>query len=511
MISTFNLHLDIREELGLTSDILEDIESSKYSICMENTRKEYIDEISAWLRSGTKQNVFWLRGIPGSGKSTIAQTVARHSEISPSLVSHICFRRENIRHYNIFQLIAYRLAVTNTKLAQRILVGARKPRPSLQDTFKNLILDPLIETKDSAVLSGTFIIILDALDEYGNGEAREPLLHLLGDDFASLPPNVRFLVTSRPEDDIFRALASHDHILVRELEHNSESSKHDVFLYLQTAMNKLVPQSTILSDEAWDRKIAKFAEAADGLFIWASVATRLIKRSTTPYAKICALADNEALLSLDSLYMQVLQTADIDWSDADTRQTFKHILTFVLSGNWTVTIHTIDMVLGLGGDSSKTLLSKLQSVLSVDEKVQLYHKTFADFLQNRAHADNSWYIDIPIDSLFIVKRLFTILELLHYNISGSLTSTSRTTHVDLPVHVRYAILHWDEHLFDAEFSEELHYLLHRFLSEHLLFWFEILSQLREFHRIAAPALRNALQWVKNKVNIMVLRRSLLMD
>ena len=44
--------------------------------CLKGTRKEVLWEIERWLAEEKNQRVFWLNGLAGTGKSTIAKTFA---------------------------------------------------------------------------------------------------------------------------------------------------------------------------------------------------------------------------------------------------------------------------------------------------------------------------------------------------------------------------------------------------------------------------------------------------
>ena len=47
--------------------------------CLRGTRKEVLQVIEHWLMGGHGQRIFWLNGLAGTGKSTIAQTIAQTS------------------------------------------------------------------------------------------------------------------------------------------------------------------------------------------------------------------------------------------------------------------------------------------------------------------------------------------------------------------------------------------------------------------------------------------------
>lgn len=466
---------------------------------MEETRTTLLSDIIDWTRSDSDKTVFWLRGIPGSGKSTVAQTIAQHPESQKILASHIFFKRENTRRHNILELVAYRIGALNKEAALQIASRLHRPRSTLHDSFVNLILEPLKEAEKSGNLQEPIVIILDALDEYGTSESRVPLMQLIKNEFSKLPRKVRFLITSRPEADLVRAMKSQEHINEIELEHNTESGRRDVSAYIAAEMKQLVPAKAS-QDGSWEEKMDIFSRAADGLFIWASVAIKLVRSSKKPYKKICDLAGSEAKLTLDELYRTALLAAELDWEDEEDRQLFSLLFALILPNRGSLTIELLDLLLGFEGDSSELTLFKLQSFISysVFGPVQLHHKTLADFLQAKERAPSEpWYIDMPRENLVLVEWCFLALKELYFDIYGLVAQSvdSELGIRDIPPHMRYAALYWIEHLRHIEISPEVLERLRAFLSEKLLFWFEILSLLKEFSRVASQALLQAINWV----------------
>ena len=61
--------------------------------CLRGTRKKVLWEIERWLTGEQEQRVFWLNGLAGTGKSTIAQTFAETSFADGKLgASFFCSR-----------------------------------------------------------------------------------------------------------------------------------------------------------------------------------------------------------------------------------------------------------------------------------------------------------------------------------------------------------------------------------------------------------------------------------
>ena len=61
--------------------------------CMKGTRRDVLSQIESWLMDKQDKRVFWLNGLAGTGKSTIAQTFAEMSFADGKLgASFFCLR-----------------------------------------------------------------------------------------------------------------------------------------------------------------------------------------------------------------------------------------------------------------------------------------------------------------------------------------------------------------------------------------------------------------------------------
>jgi hypothetical protein len=81
--------------------------------CLRGTRREVLLQLEDWLENEQGQRVFWLNGLAGTGKSTIAQTFAEITFAEGKLgASFFCSRdfedRSNIQA--IFPTLAFQLA-----------------------------------------------------------------------------------------------------------------------------------------------------------------------------------------------------------------------------------------------------------------------------------------------------------------------------------------------------------------------------------------------------------------
>lgn len=186
--------------------------------CHPGTRGAVMTEIIQWFAqplSDTAERVFWLHGVAGCGKSTIAQTIARRLRAQKRCVSFFfdTSRRADAGLKHLFATISRDLSDINNDWKAsliRTIKGSAKAISSstVKAQFENLIMKPAEDLEGI----GPVLIIIDALDESGSREEREALLKALA-HIIELPRHFRFLITSRPEPDIVNALG--DHVWVR--------------------------------------------------------------------------------------------------------------------------------------------------------------------------------------------------------------------------------------------------------------------------------------------------------
>ena len=146
--------------------------------------------------------VYWLNGLAGTGKSTIAKTIAERLFAAGRLgASFFCSRdfedRRNLQL--IFPTLATQLARKYSEF-RSILIPLIQSDPniayeSLCDQMRKLIVEPFNESNISTV------IVIDALDECEDEESASAILSVLGRLVSDIP-KVKFFLTGRPEPRI---------------------------------------------------------------------------------------------------------------------------------------------------------------------------------------------------------------------------------------------------------------------------------------------------------------------
>jgi len=176
--------------------------SGNHRTCLKGTREAVLLELEAWGIDLTDKSVFWLKGVAGCGKSTIAQTLAEIFAANGHLgASFFCSRdypdRRNL--HLIFPTLAYQLAYRymdfKTNLVQIFLSDPDVVNDSLAVQFEKLIVRPLQQTQLNVT------IVVDALDECEDKEPVSEFLSALAKHVDNMP-TVRFFITGRPEDHI---------------------------------------------------------------------------------------------------------------------------------------------------------------------------------------------------------------------------------------------------------------------------------------------------------------------
>lgn len=212
------------------------MDASRRTECLTNTRTDVLEFVVDWANnSDCQQNVLWVHGPVGSGKSTLSTTIASLFRERGQLGAFLFFDRDVSERSDptiVIRTIAYQLAASITMI--RDAIGTTLNRYSTISTsplryqFQRLILD-VLSTVELPVRP--IIIVMDALDECGTSEEREALLAVMSEDFANLPIGIRIIITSRTLNDIRIAFEPQHHILAYELDILSPGNSEDILTY----------------------------------------------------------------------------------------------------------------------------------------------------------------------------------------------------------------------------------------------------------------------------------------
>ena len=468
--------------------------------CMDGTRKNVLNEIVSWINDPdvNTPRVFWLHGLAGQGKSTIIHTIAQWSENVGNLGTYFCFagdRQIDRRHERIFTTIARDLADRDLSFGQA-LVDAVTKYPSLKTTrdvmqqWQNLLLEPISKVSDGAMRN--VVIIIDGLDESGPNSSRMHILAALASkEAASLPPNFRILLASRPLSDIQLALDSCPHVKVLSLTgFSTESVEKELRFYISNQISKY---SGIEPDE-----IEVMAKKSSGLYEVARLSCYYLNPHVPGMSAKERLVDMVELVHgkeeplLDTMYSATLDA--IIGPRPLPRQRFCSVMRQVIYTYEPLSMEAFTKMrrhFSQEADQydSNIIISFMGIVLTGVKlrttSVRPMNASFYEFLASASRSgryfsgDPSVQADLALSSLCVLHDdlRFNICQLENsYILNSEIEDLRKTVERHISLHLAYTCKYWIKHLMTTEFTPSLVEKVRGILeSEKVLFWLEVLS------------------------------------
>jgi hypothetical protein len=441
--------------------------------CLPGTRESVLRDILLWAKNPFDQNVFWLNGLAGTGKSTITQSfsevVANDGSLGASFFcSRDYFDRRELK--NIFPTLAYQLACRYPHFRNHIVTSIKKDplliHASLISQLENLLVNPLSRTETPCV------IVIDALDECIDDQPSSAILSVLG-QFVKRVPLVKFFVTGRPEPRIrsgFR-LPLLEPLTQIFLLHEVELSRvdDDIRLYLTQRLTEISKRRSDLDlSDPWphDNEIEALTKKSSGLFIFAATLVRFVaseyhepnerlqlvlsKRSGTTH---------EGRTGIDSLYSQVLLHAFSDVCEEAVFGNVRRVLAAIVLAFVPLSRRELSRILSIPASTIRTTLRHLHSVVLVPDdetkEIRVFHKSFPDFLQDKGRCtDSRFHInsadhhgDVVLSCLKLVKKVGrNHCSLPPFTMNRDTRDLPQLLENELGGAVRYACSYWARHL-----------------------------------------------------------------
>ena len=426
-----------------------------------------------WAKNPQTQSVYWLNGLAGTGKSTIAQSFSEMAAKEGILgASFFCSRdylnRKELK--NIFPTLAFQLAHHYPHF-QSILVRAIKKDLTLAHTslisqLENLLVNPL-SGKDISC-----IIVIDALDECIDDQPASAILSALS-RFVKQLPLVKFFITGRPEPRIrtgFRLPLLQPLTQVFFLHEVEPSSvNNDIQLYLTQRLTTIAKQRSELElPNPWPHNddIMALTKKSSGLFIFASTLVRFIESAHHEPNERLQLVVSEAhstthegRAGIDSLYSQILLHAFSDVYEQVVFTNARCILGAIILAFNPLSRKELSIILGVPTTIISTTLRHLHSVLLVptdeSKEIRIFHKSFPDFLQDDRRCTNRGFHINP--ATHHSNMVFNCLELVMklernpcslppFILNQDIANLPQLLEDKLGGGVRYACYHWANHL-----------------------------------------------------------------
>ena len=478
--------------------------------CLPETRVDLLQQIKEWGENSRGACIFWVSGIAGTGKSTIARTVSRDFAEQRYLGASFFFSRGrgDLGHAGkFFTTIAVQLANTFPALKPSVCEAiANHPniaKEGLNEQWKRLIFQPLSNLKDVSLQA--FILVIDALDECEDRRDIRFILRLLAEAKALETVRLRILITSRPETLIhfsFNAIpkATYQDFILHQV---SESIiQHDIFVFLRHEL-EIIGREYELPD-GWPgiRNIQLLCQKAGELFIYASTACLFIRDPLwDPNERLSLILEDDyvgqsSTRRLDEMYTQILthsiildngEKRDKEKLSQELRQIVGSVVILFDSLPATVLARLLDVPEG----TIRARLRSLHSILEVPKDqgrpIRLFHLSFRDFLLGKDRCPDQLWVDEKTAHSSLVgsclEAMSNVLkrDMCGLRMPGALASEveSNTVSHYLPAHVQYACRYWVYHLHQGNIDLSDNGPIHIFLQEHFLHWLEALSLVRK--------------------------------
>ena len=504
------------------------------AVCTPGTRVRILHDIIKWANdtSSESESVYWLFGQGGSGKSTIAFTIARRFDFEFAHDSHdtiglggnfFCSRQFDETKFatRIIRTIVYHLALRWKPFADALNASGKfdAVNQNVRAQLNNLLVEPWEQAQcTDPSKSPRFLMVIDALDEIdgtGGSEFLRDLLEVINKDCLL---GLKFFVTSRPDPNLVTHLGSFEDKEFYRLEQvPMAEAEADITTYLNANLPHFADRP----------EMKRLVVQAAGLFIYAATVVKYLadyepleqkeRLDTLPFVSDSAISqtseDEEPLL--DGLYFQVLSDALRRFKRKSFEQRLQILHTFLCTAERTSTSLVTEVLFPVNeNDTNPTfsytkiadnVLARLHAVLYTEnDKVLLYHKSFADFMFDRNRAKEFWCDQVKHHRL-LTDSCFRVMGGLKFNIANIPSSfLLDRDNLALPNAVKqnitpvlsYSCRNWDYHLSAVAptDSDGPCGTLSEFLQLRALFWIETMNLLGS-RGLCDRMLQTAHEWV----------------
>ncbi|KAH7020805.1 uncharacterized protein B0I36DRAFT_218298, partial [Microdochium trichocladiopsis] len=476
--------------------------------CYPKTRTDLVRQIDEWTRFG-KEPIFWLKGMAGTGKSTVSRTIAQRFD-KGMLAGSFFFKRGEIDRGNatkFFTTLAahFAIRVPHVRRLARSALDAdpRLPSKGLREQFKRLIWQPLTQLQDSQ----TFIIVIDALDECDRDEDIGVIIYLVARAKTLRHVRLRVFLTSRPELPVrlgftqirgdYQELVLHT-IPRTTIEQDLRVFLIDELIKIRDEHNVDAFEDVKLPPDWAVAHIDSLVNMALPLFIYAATICRFIEDR--------AWSDPASQLQKILFYQVNFDGSEIDRLDSTYRTVLDQILAKKAGSARQCQINLFKSIVGpivllVEPPSGKALsellniplaaiqgqLKLLHSVLSVpdtaDAPIRTFHLSFREFLVNPLKQKDEFWIDSRAVHTRLATQCIQLLskeDSLKKDICGlqdpgasRSEASQQTIDACIPSAIQYACLHWAHHLHLADDPIHSQDKVYNFLQYRFLYWLEV--------------------------------------
>ena len=420
------------------------VTESYKSSCLEGTRTQHIDDITAWTaraNQSQQHRLLWMHGPAGVGKSAIAKSCAKKTAEEGRLGASFFFSRT--QHVDdplrFFTTIAHQLTMEideyRKALDPRIQRNPALLTKGIDAQFRELIIEPFLELAGRGMAVQDKTVIIDGLDECNGDSEQSKIMELVAKSVKEHGDKIPLLWAffSRPESHIAHEFSPYlDSGLLFKVELPvSESNDGDIKRYFHDKLRPLAYVNTMWpSEDTLDILVLMVA----GLWIYAATLVKFImdpdlfpeqqlglvlKFHSQQEKRIQSNTKSSVTGELDAFYQMIMSRISHEHLPIVQQALLIHhtnpktsddddISMIIRSRNRSeIQLYVLANIVGHTVVSLKHALSKLYSVLTFipgrernwgepflgSVCISFYHASFMEFLLNKTRSGEYWLKD----------------------------------------------------------------------------------------------------------------------
>ncbi|XP_068674208.1 uncharacterized protein [Montipora foliosa] len=356
---------------------------------LEGTRESVFARIDTWLDDASSPNhVLVLSGNAGMGKSVIAAEMCRRMQEAGRLAgSHFC-HHDRARYRNpkvLLQSLACHLSCCLPEYKKALVkqlsgnLGVEINDMEVKDLFDMLFFKPLNKVAEP---DRTSLVVIDALDE-SEYQGRNDLLDVIAKLFKNLPLWLRFLVTTRPEINIWDSLKDLQPLL---LEPKDEENLKVIRFYFERSL------SDLLEFEMNELVLNDLVQKSEGVFLCAQFLVDFIRTKCSTLLTLEQL-DETLPTGIACVYQSYFERLEQDLCKElnITEEQFLCFLGAIAAAREPLPLGFVPKLL-CTKLSSSTFMRKAHKAIAIvssllpvhEDRIHFFHKSVKDWLTDKS-------------------------------------------------------------------------------------------------------------------------------
>jgi hypothetical protein len=351
--------------------------------CLDGTCTKILKEIETTLQA-SNSTLIWLSGSPGTGKSTIAHTIASRLKNKSKLAGTFFFSRQHKDIPGMTSLdffaptLAYQISKSKHLAKDPVVQSIRSdpaildPRKPLADQIQELLVKPLQNLQVSWGHLEPKVLVIDAIDACEEGRICELISCLSNLLHQPRIPHLHIVITSRPLhtiDDAFEVIGCEESI--QRITLDDVDATEDFRLLFKHALERSyrIHGLECPEFESDDETILCLADRANGRFGTASMMMKFLETHDDGDEVPCDLDEKINLMKdpgdtyLHSTEIFRFYEFVINSSENPTRA-YRHLSTVVNLAKPLAILH-LRKLLGSSESDLSSILVSLSPIVSV--------------------------------------------------------------------------------------------------------------------------------------------------